>query len=92
MNRKLLVSSIAAATTLAAFPALAQTTAGAQAIEEIEQRTAALTWSAQQVAVVIERALTDNNPRPRYIAATGGKTMLFIMTSSERRTVLNSSD
>ncbi|NEP12812.1 MAG: SDR family oxidoreductase [Symploca sp. SIO2C1] len=50
------------------------------AIKEMEQRTAALTWSAQQVAVVIEKALTENNPRPRYIAATGGKTMLFLMT------------
>ncbi len=50
------------------------------AIKEMEQRTAALTWSAQQVAVIIEKALTENNPRPRYIAATGGKTMLFLMT------------
>ena len=50
------------------------------AIKEIEQRTAPLTWSAQQVAVVIEKALTERNPRPRYVAATGGKTMLFVMT------------
>ncbi|NET60098.1 MAG: SDR family oxidoreductase [Symploca sp. SIO2E6] len=50
------------------------------AMKHIEKLTAPLTWSAQQVAVVIEKALTDNNPRPRYIAATGGKTMLFLMT------------
>ncbi|NEP61292.1 MAG: SDR family oxidoreductase [Symploca sp. SIO2G7] len=49
------------------------------AMKAIEKRTAPLTWSAQQVAVVIERALTDKNPRPRYIAATGGEVMLFLM-------------
>lgn len=51
-----------------------------QAIKEIEKQTAALAWSSERVAVVIIRALTARHPRPRYVAATGGKTMLFLMT------------
>ncbi|NER49804.1 MAG: SDR family oxidoreductase [Symploca sp. SIO1A3] len=54
--------------------------AAIEAIKAIEQRTVPLTWSAQQVAVVIERALTEQNPRPRYVAATAGGAMLFLMT------------
>lgn len=51
-----------------------------QAIKEIEQQTARLAWTSERVAGVIIRALTARNPRPRYVAATGGKTMLFLMT------------
>ncbi|MGQ4646901.1 SDR family NAD(P)-dependent oxidoreductase [Lyngbya aestuarii] len=51
-----------------------------QAIPEIEQRTSRLAWSSEQVAAVIIQALRDRHPRPRYVAATGGKTMLFLMT------------
>ncbi len=54
--------------------------AAIQAIKEIEKQTAALAWSSERVAVVIIRALTARHPRPRYVAATGGKTMLFLMT------------
>ena len=54
--------------------------AAIKAIKEIEQQTAPLAWSPQRVAGVIIRSLTDRYPRPRYIAATGGKTMLFLMT------------
>jgi short-subunit dehydrogenase len=54
--------------------------AAIQAIKEIEQQTAPLAWSSERVAGVILRALTDRHPRPRYLAATGGKTMLFLMT------------
>ncbi len=54
--------------------------AAIQAIKEIEQQTARLAWTTERVGVVIVRALTDRNPRPRYIAATGGRTMLFLMT------------
>ncbi|HAJ60269.1 MAG TPA: oxidoreductase [Cyanobacteria bacterium UBA8543] len=50
------------------------------AIKEIEQQTAPLAWSSQRVAGVIIRALTARNPRPRYVAATGGQIMLFLMT------------
>jgi short-subunit dehydrogenase len=51
-----------------------------QAIKEIEQQTAALAWSSERVAGVIIRALRDRHPRSRYIAATGGTIMLFLMT------------
>lgn len=54
--------------------------AAIQAIKEIEKQTAALAWSSERVAVVIIQALTARHPRPRYVAATGGKTMLFLMT------------
>lgn len=50
------------------------------AIKDIEQRTASLAWTSQQVARVIVRAITANHPRPRYIASTGGRTLLFLMT------------
>jgi short-subunit dehydrogenase len=51
-----------------------------QAIKEIEQQTAAMVWSSERVARVIIKAMNARNPRPRYVAATGGKTMLFLMT------------
>ncbi|NEO31235.1 MAG: SDR family oxidoreductase [Symploca sp. SIO3C6] len=51
-----------------------------QAIKDIEQRAASLAWSSEQVARVIVRAITANHPRPRYIASTGGRTLLFLMT------------
>lgn len=54
--------------------------AAIQAIKEIEQQTAPLAWSSERVAGVIIDALKAKHPHPRYIAATGGKTMLFLMT------------
>ncbi len=51
-----------------------------EAIKEIEQQTAPMAWSSERVAGVIIRALTDRHPRPRYVAATGGRMMLFLMT------------
>jgi short-subunit dehydrogenase len=50
------------------------------AIKGIEQQTASMAWSSERVAGVIIKALTARHPRPRYVAATGGKTMLFLMT------------
>lgn len=49
-------------------------------IKDIEQQTARLAWSSERVADVIIRALTARHPRPRYVAATGGRIMLFLMT------------
>ena len=63
--------------------------AAIQAIKEIEQQTAPLAWSSERVAGVIIRALSDRNPRPRYIAATAGKTMLFVMTKLMPRRLLD---
>jgi short-subunit dehydrogenase len=45
--------------------------AAIQAIKEIEQQTASLAWSSEQVAGAIIGALTHRNPRPRYVPATG---------------------
>jgi len=63
--------------------------AAIQAIKEIEKQTAALAWSSERVAVVIIRALTARNPCPRYVAATAGKTMLFVMTKLMPRELLD---
>lgn len=54
--------------------------AAIKAIKEIEQQTAPMAWSSERVAGVIIRALTDRHPRHRYVAATGGRMMLFLMT------------
>jgi hypothetical protein len=37
-------------------------------------------WTSEQVALVIIQALSDRHPRPRYVAATGGNILLFLMT------------
>lgn len=63
--------------------------AAIKAIKEIEQQTAPLAWSPERVADVIIRALTDRHPRPRYVAATGGNMMLFLMTKLMPRELLD---
>lgn len=37
-------------------------------------------WEADRIAQVITKALASNKPQPRYVAATGGRIMLFLMT------------
>jgi short-subunit dehydrogenase len=49
-------------------------------MEGLEQQTSDLAWTSEQVAAVIVRALSDRRPRPRYIAATNGGLLLFLMT------------
>lgn len=49
-------------------------------LEALEARMKRQIWSSEQVATVIVRALRDRHPRPRYVAATGGDILLFIMT------------
>ncbi len=49
-------------------------------LAQIEQQTASLCWSAQRAAQVIVRVLSSKNPKPRYLAATGGSTLIFLMT------------
>lgn len=63
--------------------------AAIQAIKEIEQQTAPLAWSSERVAGVIIRVLTARHPRPRYVAATGGNIMLFLMTKLMPRELLD---
>lgn len=50
-----------------------------QAIKEIEQQTARLAWTPQRVADVMIQSLQARRPHPRYVAATGGNMMLFLM-------------
>ncbi len=49
-------------------------------LKGLEQLTSSRAWTSERVAEVIVRALCDRHPRPRYIAATGGKVLLFFMT------------
>ena len=48
-------------------------------IKGLKQQTATLGWTPEAVAKVIIRALRDRHPRPRYVAATGGRMLLFLM-------------
>jgi NAD(P)-dependent dehydrogenase (short-subunit alcohol dehydrogenase family) len=54
--------------------------AALQNLEPLNQRLMQQSWSAERVAEVIIQALRDRNPKPRYIAATGGRVMLWLMT------------
>lgn len=63
--------------------------AAIKAIKEIEQQTASMAWSSERVAGVIIRALSARHPRPRYVAATGGKMMLFMMTKLLPREIVD---
>jgi NAD(P)-dependent dehydrogenase (short-subunit alcohol dehydrogenase family) len=49
-------------------------------LKQLENRTSSRAWTAERVAGVIVRSLTDKKPRPRYIAATGGEILIFLMT------------
>jgi short-subunit dehydrogenase len=49
-------------------------------LKGLEQQTSSRAWTAERVAYVVVRSLTDDRPRPRYIAATGGSLLLFLMT------------
>lgn len=49
-------------------------------LKGLEKQTSSRAWTAERVAEVIVRALSDRRPRPRYIAATGGGFLLFMMT------------
>jgi short-subunit dehydrogenase len=49
-------------------------------LEQLEQQVDRRAWTSEQVAGVIIRALVDRHPQPRYLAATGGGIMLFLMT------------
>ncbi|AFZ36764.1 short-chain dehydrogenase/reductase SDR [Stanieria cyanosphaera PCC 7437] len=49
-------------------------------IEAIDQQLDLLGWSAAKTARIIIKAMTARNPRPRYVAATGGNILVFMMT------------
>jgi short-subunit dehydrogenase len=48
-------------------------------LESLEQQTSRNVWTSEQVAEVILKAMTARKPRPRYVAATGGDFLLFMM-------------
>ena len=48
-------------------------------LEKIDRQLDLLGWSAEKTAKVIIRAMKSSNPRPRYIAATGGNFLVFMM-------------
>ncbi len=54
--------------------------AALQKLDQLEQQTAATAWTSERVADVIIDALTSDRPKPRYVAATGGKFLLFLLT------------
>ncbi len=49
-------------------------------LKGLEARTKSRAWASERVAEVIVTALASRRPKPRYIAATGGKLVLFMMT------------
>ena len=49
-------------------------------LKGLKERTSSRAWTSERVAEVIVRSLTDANPRARYIAATGGNFLIFMMT------------
>ena len=49
-------------------------------LKGLEKQTSSRAWTSERVAYVIVQALCARNPRPRYIAATGGKFLIFMMT------------
>lgn len=48
-------------------------------IQEIDKQLALLGWSAEKTARAIAKIIAKPRPKPRYVLATGGKTMLFMM-------------
>jgi len=49
-------------------------------LKQLQQQTSSRAWTSEQVAQVIVKALTATHPRPRYVAATGGRMLIFLMT------------
>lgn len=47
---------------------------------ELAQRTKATAWTSDQVAAVIIKVLNAKQPRPRYVAATAGSFLVFMLT------------
>ncbi len=47
---------------------------------ELDKRTKATAWKSEQVAEVIINVLQAKHPRPRYVAATAGGFLVFLLT------------
>lgn len=48
-------------------------------VNQLEAQTERQSWTSEQVADVVLRAIRDRHPKPRYVAATGGRILLFVM-------------
>lgn len=53
--------------------------AAVQNLEQLNQRLNRQAWSSEQVADVVIQVLRDARPKPRYVAATGGEILLWLM-------------
>jgi short-subunit dehydrogenase len=49
-------------------------------LQGLEQQVDRQAWTSEQVAEVVLKAISDRRPQPRYIAATGGNFMVWMMT------------
>lgn len=49
-------------------------------LKGLEKLTSSRAWTSERVADVIVRSLNATHPRPRYVAASNGKLLLFLMT------------
>lgn len=49
---------------------------------ELDKRTKATAWTSDQVATVIIKVLKAKHPRPRYVAATAGHFLVFMLTKA----------
>lgn len=49
-------------------------------IEAIDSQLDLLGWSAMKTAQKMVKAIASPNPRPRYVLATGGNMLIFLMT------------
>ena len=50
-------------------------------IEALNQQLDLLGWSAEKSAIAIAKIIAKSRLKPRYVLATGGKTMIFIMNN-----------
>ncbi len=48
-------------------------------IEAVDRQLDLLGWSAEKTARAIAKVMAKSNPKPRYILATGGNTLIFLM-------------
>ena len=53
--------------------------AALEKLGQLEQQTSTSAWTSERVAAVMIKAIVADRPRPRYVAATGGSFLLFMM-------------
>lgn len=61
------------------YPEATPYRAALEKLTHLEQQTSANAWTSEQVAHVMIKAMTARRPRSRYVAATGGDFLLFMM-------------